>query len=42
MLTLSKALTSAQAKVYYQKDLSNGAGNYYASSRRLRASGKGS
>ena len=30
MLTLSKALTSAQAKVYYQKDFSNGAGNYYS------------
>ena len=30
MLTLSKPLTSAQAKFYYQQDFSSAEGNYYS------------
>jgi hypothetical protein len=41
MLTLSKALTSAQAKVYYQKDFSNGAGNYYSQQQTVVTQPKG-
>src|SRR5436853_5837603 len=41
MLTLSKPLTSAQAKLYYQKDFSNAEGNYYSEGQTIAGQWQG-
>lgn len=41
MLTLSKPLTAAQAKVYYQKDFSSVEGNYYSESQTVAGQWQG-
>ena len=41
MLTLSKPLTSAQGKFYYQKDFSSAEGNYYSEGQTVRGQWQG-